>query len=292
MQENQDYMQQIQQVLQSSLETQMEIAYGNNPNALRWGHIRLVPELGTDGAVISVLSIMRDITAVKQVERHLEESRMQLRGLAAKNEAVREEERKNIAREVHDELGQILTGLQMDVSMLSYKFGQDMPALREHLAGTLELVNKSLMTVRNVASALRPGSLDMGIVFAIGGLADRFFRDSGIACEMFVRDEDMDISLSESINIALFRITQESLTNIARHAKASKVEIAIFQNDNDCVLEVRDNGRGINFAILKKETFGLLGIRERVHMLGGELVVDSSLGIGTTIKVRIPTCTV
>jgi PAS domain S-box-containing protein len=284
-----EYMARLRQVIETGEPTDMVLSWTRLADGAVANHaLRIVAERGPDGRVKGCLAIGRNITPLLEAERRLEDSRAQLRGLAAKNEAVREEERKYIAREVHDELGQILTGLQMDVSMLSYRFGPAVPALREHLLGTLELVNKSLAVVRNVASSLRPAALDMGIVSAIEWLAERFGKNTKINCEMHVRDEDHDIYLDENASIALFRITQESLTNVARHANASKVDITISQEGDDYLLEVRDNGNGFDFESIKKDTFGFIGIRERVFLLGGELSISSEPGSGTAIKVRIP----
>lgn len=234
------------------------------------------------------LTTVRDISDRKQAERELEESRQQLRQLAARREEVREEERKYIAREVHDELGQILTGLQLDVSMLDYKFGRTLPELHEHLKGSLDLVNKSLATARNVASALRPASLDMGVVAAIEWVVGRFASNTGLDCEVHVCEEARDLMLEESTSLALFRITQESLTNIARHARANRVSVNIGIKGGECQLEIRDNGKGIDMDSIKEGSFGLVGIRERVHMLGGKLAIQGEPGMGTVIEVRIP----
>ena len=234
------------------------------------------------------LVLARDITQRKQAEQLIEESRTQLRALFAQNERVREEERKHISREIHDELGQILTGLQLDLSILSIKFGANLPEMREHIQSMLGLVNKSLEVARNVATALRPASLDMGIVAAIEWLADRFTRSTGGHCEIHISEQDSDSYLEENLCIALFRITQESLTNVARHANASRVDISFSHEEGYYILEVRDNGKGIDLDNLRKGSCGLLGMRERVYLFGGELAIDGKPGSGTVIKVRLP----
>ena len=283
-----EYLDRLRQVMQTGEPADFVLAWARSDGTVANHALRIVAERDPDGRVKGCLGIGRNITPLMEAERRLEDSRAQLRGLAAKNELVREEERKYIAREVHDELGQILTGLQMDISMLSSRFGPALPALREHLLNTLELVNRSLAVARNVASSLRPAALDMGIVSAIEWLAERFGKNTKINCEMHVRDEDHDIYLDENASIALFRITQESLTNVARHANANKVDITISQEGDDYLLEVRDNGSGFDFDTIKKDTFGFIGIRERVLLLGGELSISSAPGSGTAIKVRIP----
>ncbi|HXU92365.1 MAG TPA: PAS domain S-box protein [Gallionella sp.] len=238
------------------------------------------------GRIHRLIGISRDITDLKRVQRELEESRAQLRGLTARREETREEERKYIAREVHDELGQILTGLQLNVSVLTHKFAADSPPLREQLKETMMLTDKALGVARNVASALRPAALDMGIASALEWLAGRFGKNTGIQCEAHI--EDMDIQIEESQAIALFRIVQESLTNVARHAKAGRVDILFGKAGDDYSLKVRDNGAGFDPRAKSKDSFGLVGMRERALLLGGEVIINSKPGGGTEIEVRIP----
>lgn len=287
------YMQQIQEVLKSAQESQMEFPFHDIQGGEHWGHMRLVPEFNKDGEVVSVLTKTRDITdrkraeeELKKRERDLEESRAQLRGLTARREEVREEERKHIAREVHDELGQILTGLKLNISIIEHKYAAESASLREHLQETLMLIDRSLEVARNVASALRPAVLDLGIVSALEWLAGRFELSTGIQCEMII--SETEIRLDENHEIALFRIVQESLTNVARHAKAQRVDIAIAKDADDYVLKVRDNGTGFDTNAKQMNSFGLVGIRERALMLGGTIAINSRPGNGTEIEVRIP----
>jgi signal transduction histidine kinase len=227
-----------------------------------------------------------DITAQKMAEVDLQQSREQLRGLTAQRERAREEERKYIAREVHDELGQILTGLKLNISVLDHKFAADSPPLREHLQETLMLTDRSLEVARNVAAALRPAALDMGIVSALEWLTGCYGANTGLRCEVRIADDDLQ--LEESHAIALFRIVQESLTNVARYAKADKVVVTLDKEAADYVLTVRDNGVGFDTAAVKNNSFGLVGIRERALMLGGTVTINSGAGSGTEIIVRVP----
>jgi len=196
-------------------------------------------------------------------------------------------ERKRIAREVHDELGQILTGLQMNVSRLIHRYAGNSPALREHVQETMMLTEKALGVARNVASALRPAVLDMGIAVALEWLAGRFGANTGIKCHVHIADDD--IQADENQAIALYRITQESLTNVARHAKANRVDISLSKNATDYVLKIRDNGEGFDIEVRKAGSFGLVGIRERAFILGGTVDIDSGLDRGTEITVHMPT---
>lgn len=239
-----------------------------------------------DGRIHRLIGISRDITELKRAERELEESRAQLRGLTARREEVREEERKYIAREVHDELGQILTGLQLNVSVLLHKFAADASPLRDQLQETMTLTDRALGVARNVASALRPAALDMGVVSALEWLTARFSLNTGIKCE--VHAEELEIPLDESSAIALFRIVQESLTNIARHAQASRADIILIRDEDEYSLKVRDNGAGFEQKMKKADSFGLVGMRERALLLGGEVIINSKPGEGTEVEVRIP----
>lgn len=232
------------------------------------------------------ISLVRDITARKQVERDLEESRAQLRGLAAHLEEAREQERRRIAREVHDELGQILTALQLNVAALVHKAAVTSPALCELSQETAMLTDQALAVVRNVASSLRPVVLDMGIAAALEWLVRRFASKAGIQCDVHVRGND--IQQSEIHAVALFRIVQESLTNVARHAKAERVDVSLDMDAAGYVLTVRDDGIGFDTGASKADSFGLIGMRERAHMLGGTICIDSRASEGTKIVVCIP----
>lgn len=249
-------------------------------------YISTITPIYYDGRVHRLIGISRDITELKRAEQALEESRTQLRGLTARREEAREEERKYIAREVHDELGQILTGLQLNVSVLEHKFAAISPELREQLQSTRMLTDRALGVARNVATALRPAALDMGIVSALEWLTGRFSSNTGIQCN--VRIEDDEIQLDENHAIALFRIVQESLTNALRHAQAKKIDITLRRDAGDYLLKIRDNGKGFETSEKKMNSFGLVGIRERALMLGGMVTIESSPGKGTEIKVRIP----
>jgi PAS domain S-box-containing protein len=248
--------------------------------------VRFVAERDENGEVIGALAIGRDISALKRSERELEASRSQLRGLVARREVDLEAERRRIAREVHDELGQLLTGLQMKISRLVGKCTGKCSSMGEYMQEAMSLSEKALSVARDVASSLRPAVLDMGIVSALEWLAERFASDTGISCK--VRIVEDEILINESVAIALFRITQESLTNVSRHAQADQVEITLEKNEGSYVLKICDNGVGFDAASRKLGSFGLVGIQERALMLGGAVDIDTCLGHGTEIAVRIP----
>ena len=229
--------------------------------------------------------LREEISEHKQAKSDLEETEVQLRGLLARRETVREDERKRIALEIHDELGQILTGLKLHVSSLSLMCATKASPFCIHMQEIAELTDEALKVARNVAAALRPVELYAGIVAALELQARRFSVVTGIQCKnTFDKDE---ILLNENCVAALYRIVQESLTNIARHAQASKVDISLVKEDRDYVLKVRDNGIGFDVSAKKEHSFGLQGIRERTRMLGGVVSIKSGKGCGTEIIVRI-----
>jgi hypothetical protein len=210
-----------------------------------------------------------------------------LRELSAHLELVREEERAHIAREIHDEMGQALTALKMDLSVLGLESGKTAPKTAKEIQELKRRVDDIIQLVRDVAAALRPSALDLGITSGIEWLVDEFQKRNGIRCE--VKVEDGEIDLAEDRSIVLFRILQESLTNISRHAAARSVEIHLRSSATHVRLDVKDDGRGFDVeAAGKKKTFGLLGIRERVIMLHGTLNISSVPGEGTQVSVSIP----
>jgi len=228
-----------------------------------------------------------DITERKKAEKELQEHQELLRELSAHHETVREEERAHIAREIHDEMGQALTALKMDMAVIGLESAKSAPKTAKEIQGLKGRVDDIIQLVRDVAAALRPSALDLGILSGIEWLVDEFQKRSGIRCQ--VKVEDGEIHLKEDRSIVLFRILQESLTNISRHANARNVEIRLRSNATHVRLDVKDDGRGFDVdAARGRKTFGLLGIRERVIMLHGTLNISSVPGEGTQVSVSIP----
>jgi signal transduction histidine kinase len=219
----------------------------------------------------------------------LKQSKMLLRQLASHQELIKEEERKRIAREIHDELGQNLMALRIDASMLHARTGSMHPKLNEKAAYALNQIDTTIKSVRGIINDLRPPVLDLGLLAAIEWQIEEFQRRSGIACNIRVRDEEFDKNLDEKSATALFRILQESLTNILRHAQATRVDIDLNRDSSWVYMKVADNGVGISGSNRKKaNAFGLAGMKERVSMLGGELKIDSVEKKGTTLAISIP----
>ena len=249
------------------------------------GDINLSPLETNRGRLL--MAVVRDVSERQRAALELRESRQRLRELAAQNEATREAERKHIAREVHDELGQVLTALRMDLSLLRMHHGATDPTLTNKLVDMKGLVDRAIQGVRNVAMNLRPTALDMGLGPAIEWLCSDFTGHTGVACLFHVKDEH--IELDEARAVVVFRIVQESLTNISRYAQASRVDVSLKRRNTELHLEVRDNGRGFDLAEAgTKKSFGLLGMRERALALGGQVQIASTPGQGTVIRVAIP----
>lgn len=219
-------------------------------------------------------------------ENSLEESNAQLRGLAAQMDAVREEERRRLARDMHDELGQYLTALRMGVSVMRMQLSENDARTQVQVRNLTGLVDKTIEVVRDLAASLRPAPLDMGAISALEWLADEFFTNTGVRCQLDVTAQN--VVLDDTCSTAIFRLAQESLTNVARHAQASQVVIGLKREGGNVILEVRDNGKGFNAAESRPKSFGLVGMRERTNMLGGQLTVCSGPKGGTTVRACIP----
>ena len=227
----------------------------------------------------------------KRAEARLRESHEQLRALSAHLQRVREEERTRIAREVHDELGQALTGLKLDLSRLAGKPPRTASALRNQAGEIKSLVarvNATIQTVRRIATDLRPGILDnLGLVAALEWQAADFENRSAVKCR--VRADLEFPELHPELNTAFFRIFQETLTNVIRHAQATRVDVRLSREAGDVLLVIHDNGRGISDAeIANTRSIGLCGMRERAALFGGQVNISGLPGQGTTVTVRIP----
>ncbi len=250
-----------------------------------WVNCRATPRRKGDETIWE--GVMLNITESKRSEQQIEESRRLLRELSAHREHVREEERKKIAREVHDELGQALTALRMDVALLRLADGPHSPALLARIAAMKEAVDRTIGIVRNVTSALRPAALDLGLTAALEWQVDEFARYSGIEC--LLHTGEVEVVLDDGEATALFRIVQESLTNVLKHAEASEVSVTLEATGAEVCLEIADNGRGFQAGVPPRPgKFGLMGMRERVLVLGGSVDIQSKVGEGTCVTVRLP----
>ena len=235
----------------------------------------------------AILFISRDIAERRDFEEKLKQRTNQLRNLASKLQSIREEERKMISREIHDELGQMLTVLKIQISLLSNKI-TDNVIIKAKFKSVEKLIDNSIESVQKISSKLRPGLLDeLGLIPAIEWQTQDFMDKTGIDCEYILPKEE--IILDQEKSTALFRIFQESIFNTARHANASKIFINLRQVNNDLVLDVTDNGKGITQNQLSDpKSLGLLGMKERALILGGSVEIKSSMNNGTIVKAVIP----
>ncbi len=239
-----------------------------------------------------VRGFLFDITRAKRYEQERENSRQQLRELAARTQQVREDERMSIAREIHDELGQALSLLKIDLAWFDGHLWQSLEGdlrrmLREKTSKMEQLIHRTLQTVRRILSALRPPLLDeLGLKDAVEFHMQEFSKRAGIRYELSA--EPVNALSTAAVN-AVFRIFQESLTNVGRHAGASRIKVLLQQTEAHVVLRVEDNGRGIERQIPRNsKNFGLLGMRERAWAMGGELDIDGTSGAGTIVTLRVP----
>src|SRR5688572_1504945 len=255
----------------------------------RWLLTTKVPLKDKEERVIGILGISKDITERKHAEEELKQSREDLRLLAAHIEQVREDERISIAREIHDELGQQLTVLKMDISWLHKKLPDSNKIAKEKTQHLLKMLENTVKTVRKISSELRPSMLDdLGLLAALEWQSQEFSKRSGI--KTVFSSEIGNHKFSQNIATGLFRIFQESLTNVARHADATKVKSSLQMKNGNIVLQIEDNGKGFIIASIENnKTLGILGMRERTHMMGGEYNIKSTPGKGTIVEVIVPT---
>ncbi len=223
-----------------------------------------------------------------RAEEQLRASLDQLRALAARLQNVREEERTSISREIHDELGQMCTAIKMDLALIGHKATKRQTRLRAKVDSAIQLVDGMIVTLRRIAFELRPRTLDdLGLNAALEGQAQEFENRTRIRCRITLPKEPLVLDAERST--AIFRIFQESLTNVARHGQATRVEARLEREENHLILQVRDNGRGFDPEEAKaRKSLGLVGMQERALLLNGELKVEGVPGSGTTMTLRIP----
>jgi PAS domain S-box-containing protein len=228
-----------------------------------------------------------DITERKRAQQELEKSREHLRNLSLHLQSIREEERTRIAREIHDELGQALTALKMDIAWMGTRLSGN-ETLYKKTDSMSKIIDSTIDTVHRISADLRPGLLDdLGLVAAMEWQTQDFQRRFGLPCraDLSIEDEGIDRQLAT----AIFRILQETLTNVVRHAGASEVAVKLSEQHHKLRLEVADNGRGATQAEIEDpRSFGLIGMRERVHPWGGAVVIEGKPNRGTRVIVSVP----
>jgi signal transduction histidine kinase len=247
---------------------------------LQWGKRDQAPR---------VLVINSDITERKLGEESLVLQREQLRALAEHLQWVREEDRKRVARDLHDQIGQILTAIKMDMTWMTRHLPESEGAVLARLKESIQLINNGVKAVRTICSGLRPGVLDdLGLAAAIEWQASEFASRNGIRCQVSV--PPVDLHLDGDRATATFRIFQECMTNVIRHAQAKSVRVALVQEEENILLVVEDDGIGFSESGLSNSlgSLGLLGMKERAQFCGGDVQISSFPGKGTTVTVRVP----
>ena len=241
---------------------------------------------------VMVMEILADqiATAIHNAQLYEAERAMRrrLRNLAGYLEDAREKERTFIAREIHDEFGQALTALKMDLAWLAKRLPPDQDGLLAKVSSMSDLVDTSIHMVRRIATDLRPGVLDhLGLVASIEWQAQEFAKRADFDCQLHLTDKEL--TLDEDLLTAVFRIFQETLTNVARHAEATEVRVDLREEDDELVLIVQDNGKGITESqITRPKSLGLIGMQERARSWGGRVMFQATPGQGTTVTVRVP----
>jgi PAS domain S-box-containing protein len=273
--------------------TNVEYRYLRKDTGESWiGSLSFGPVRAEDGAITGAVITARDVTDRKRAEEALRESekialqREQFQALAERLRRAREEERTRVARDLHDQIGQILTAIKLDLTWMSRHLPKGKDELRDRIGGTIGLINDGVRSVRKICSGLRPGVLDdLGLPAAIEWQANEFAARTGMECVVAVPAGDLTLEGDQATEF--FRIFQECLTNVIRHADAKSVNVTLREEDGDLILAVTDDGKGFEESQVS-ESLGFLGMKERAQVCGGRLDITSAPGIGTTVALRVP----
>jgi PAS domain S-box-containing protein len=252
------------------------------------GEFIVSPVHDEKGNLLFIQSIFRDITEQKRIEKEIKDSRERLRIYAAHLQSAREQERTHIAREIHDELGQFLTALKMDITWMEKRLNADGSELKSKLKDMNDITNHTIQAIKKISTELRPGLIDdLGFTAALEWQAEEFEKRTGIETTFSHPREEIFPDTEQSI--ALFRIIQEALTNIARHAKATSVAIRMGQSNSHLHVQIQDNGIGVQQKEIDSfKSLGLIGIRERAQLLGGQARIKGKKNEGTNIDILVP----
>lgn len=277
----------LAEVVNTGREADIELSWTAPGGQTIFSLIRAVPEFDPQGEVVSVLGVARDITALKETEHSLAESRARLRQVAMQRNVEQEKERKRLAAEVHEGVGQHLMAIHLNLSVLESQLAGESPPLLETVRKISGLVNQSVQLVRQVTSDLRPRVLDLGIAAALEWLAGEFSAKHDTYCELRVPQNDF--AMDERTETAIFRVVEEALANIASHAEAEQIKILLERRGNDYALKILDNGKGFDLdSLYKNKMVGFDWMREQMTALGGDLVITRQPQGGTVIEALIP----
>ena len=263
-----------------------EKRYRRQDGSFVWARVNMSVHRDAEGQPQHFISVIEDITEMKRAEQELRDSSEQLRSLAAHLLSVREEERARISREVHDELGQSLTAVKMDLAWLEGRLQRGNDQMLERIRSTRQLADSIIQSIRRISTELRPAVLDLGLAEAVEWQVQEFQARSGIQCKVRLLTREV---VASNASTAMFRIFQETLTNVARHAHATRVEVVLQKQQDRLVLLIHDNGRGFDQTDPSlSKSLGLLGMRERAAILGGQVNISSTPGKGTTVTAWFP----
>jgi PAS domain S-box-containing protein len=279
--------------LRGQSESNVEYRYRRRDTGASWiGSLSYSPVRAADGSITGAVITARDVTDRKSADEALRQSekvalqREQFQALAVRLRRAREEERTRVSRDLHDQIGQILTAIKLDLTWMNRRLPKANDELRERLHSTIGLINEGVRSVRKICSGLRPGVLDdLGLAAAIEWQANEFGSRTGIDCMVSVPAADLTLEGDQATEF--FRIFQECLTNIIRHAEAKTVRVLLDEHDGELVLVVADDGKGFRESDVS-ESLGFLGMKERAQVCGGCLEITSAPGSGTTITLRVP----
>jgi len=276
-----------QEHIKNVFETKSSVMYDDFVFDRTWEN-NLYPIFGLDGEVDRLAVFSRDITEKSLFEKRLKETNDKLRKLSIYLNDVREEERKKIAREVHDNLGQKLTALNLDISWIRQSIPKELNELRELFDPILELINQSIITVQKISTELRPGILDdLGLVNAIQWQCNEISRKSELEFTLNLDKKELD--LAENKKTALFRVFQEAMTNILRHSKAKKISVKLESKREKLIFEISDDGVGIKGSEINSiSSFGILGMKERISAINGNIEIKNNSTKGTKIRIVVP----
>ncbi|MFM9437864.1 two-component system, NarL family, sensor histidine kinase UhpB [Janthinobacterium sp. CG_23.3] len=247
------------------------------------------PLFDAAGKPLILIAMSVDVTDRRRGEDALQQSLLQLRELSDHQQTIKEEERKRIALDIHDDLGQNLMALKIDVSMLHARTGATHPRLNLQVGRVLDTIDATIKSVRTIINDLHPSTLELGLCAAVEWLLKEFERRSAIRYQLIILDDSANATLDNRQTAAIFRVVQESLSNIVRHAQASAVEVSLNLNARWVTVVIADNGVGIQPGDHgKAASYGLKSIKERIGALGGELVIDGRKGNGTALSILMP----
>lgn len=265
-----------------------EDSFLRRDGTLVWQRWEVRPWHEVSGAIGGILIFTEDITDYKQAEEEIKKVSEQRRMLSAHLQETIERERISIAREIHDDLGQTLSALKMDIGWIRKRLLSNQQAVAEKMDSMTAMINRSTQTVKQICTELRPGILDdLGLIYALDWHSVQFQERTGIQCRLTV--DPANFKVDDDMATAIYRIFQEALTNVARHAEATRVEASIRHKNNQIIIEINDNGKGIRGSELARSTsFGIVGMRERVYALGGDFVIIGERDKGTRISAAIP----